>query len=454
MNDFALKASALLLLIPVAGFASPDASFDSRPSQPFLIGRPAIKTPAPGLNAPAQKRDARYWIVVRVADDAKERSKVADCGIALEAIAGDKLGGVGTAKSLKDLAKRGFGPDAVTAVPLDRLKAQEFPPEDAAFHDAERTETAIKAMAASRTDLASVFPIGRSLNGKDILALRINPTEVGTSTSAKPGIVFLGTHHAREHLSTEVPLLLAQYLLDNSAKPEIAQLLKTRDIYIIPMVNRDGVEIDIEGGSYHMQRKNARQNPDGTVGVDLNRNYGFHWGEGGASPDPGEETYRGPAAFSEPETQAVRAFVEARPNLKILLSYHTFSELILYPWGHSYKPIPDGTALKAYQAMAQTMAGMTGYKPQQSSGLYIASGDTTDWAWGVHKIFSFTFELTPKSMWDGGFYPGAGAIQRTFQNNIRPALYLIGLADNPLRAAQNESTTTSPQSSQILTGGL
>ena len=81
------------------------------------------------------------------------------------------------------------------------------------------------------------------------------------------------------------------------------------------------------------------------------------------------------------------------------------------------------------------MAKMTGYTPEQSSDLYIATGDTCDWAWGEKGIFAFTFELTPKSMWDGGFYPGAGVVSRVFQANIRPALYLIDLSDDPLRAS-------------------
>ena len=132
----------------------------------------------------------------------------------------------------------------------------------------------------------------------------------------------------------------------------------------------------------------------------------------------------------------MKAFVEARTNLKILLSYHTFSELILYPWGGSNEQIADKKALEAFKAMAGEMAEMTGYKPQQSSDLYIATGDTCDWAWGARGIFAFTFELTPKSMWAGGFYPGANAVDTTVKNNIRPMLYLIDLSDDPLRATK------------------
>jgi len=80
--------------------------------------------------------------------------------------------------------------------------------------------------------------------------------------------------------------------------------------------------------------------------------------------------------------------------------------------------------------------------------MYVATGDTCDWAWGAKGIFAFTFELTPKSMWDGGFYPGAGVVQRVFQANIRPALYLIDLSDDPLRAVKGTSAFASTPASE------
>ncbi len=80
------------------------------------------------------------------------------------------------------------------------------------------------------------------------------------------------------------------------------------------------------------------------------------------------------------------------------------------------------------------MAQWNHYTPQQASDLYIASGDTTDWAYGKHGIFAFTFELSPSDMMDGGFYPGARILDRVFRDNLQPCLYLIDLADNPHRA--------------------
>jgi carboxypeptidase T len=148
----------------------------------------------------------------------------------------------------------------------------------------------------------------------------------------------------------------------------------------------------------------------------------------------------GTEPFSEPETQAIRNFVGSQENAKILLSFHTFSELILYPWGHTYEPITDAKDRSVFEKMAITMAKWNQYAPQSSSDLYIASGDTVDWAYGEHRIFAFTFELSPKSMWNGGFYPGAGIIDKVFQDNLQPCLYLMDMAGNPYQVLENEPT--------------
>ncbi|MBI4424811.1 MAG: zinc carboxypeptidase [Elusimicrobia bacterium] len=381
--------------------------------------------------------EQRVWVEL-LAATREARSAIAETGAAIEEVVGGRVGAVATRAELKLLEALQL---PLTALGLDRVLPRRFPDEDAEYHDYDEVQAGLRALAAAAPDLASLVELGASLEGRKITGIRLNASAKGTEPSAKPGIVFLGTHHAREHLSTEVALRIPQWLVANRAKPEVQALLAGRDVYFVPMVNPDGAEFDHSKGRYLMHRKNMRRNPNGTVGVDLNRNYSYKWGTGGASGSPGSDTYRGPNPFSEPETQAVRDFVSGLPNVRILLSYHTFSELILYPWGHTYDPIQDARALEAYRAMARKMAAMTGYAPQQSSELYIASGDTTDWAWGEKGIFSFTFELTPASMGQGGFYPGAKAIPATVERNIAPALYLIDLADDPYRAAASKPTS-------------
>jgi carboxypeptidase T len=234
--------------------------------------------------------------------------------------------------------------------------------------------------------------------------------------------------------------MFAEYLINNYAtNPQIKALMDKREIFIAPVVNVDGHIYDYKDGvSGRMWRKNRRLNNNGTYGVDLNRNYGFGWGTGGSSTDPRSDVYMGPSAFSEPESQAVKNFVSSQKRMTTLLSLHTFSELVLYPWGHSDDPIGarQGNAadLPVFKKMATDMASWNHYTPMQSSELYIASGDTTDWAYGELGLFAFTFELSPKSMWDGGFYPNpATSIDPTFAANLKPFLYLLEYTDNPRR---------------------
>jgi carboxypeptidase T len=374
------------------------------------------------------------------AKDKYERTKIVNMGVSIEALASDSVYGM-VSDELLAKVKASDLELVETFTVKDPAKGLDFPREDARFHNYAEMTKALDDLAANNPKIMKKFSIGKTIQGRDIWAIQVNSSESvlksapGAAISAKPGIVFMGNHHAREHLSAEIPLMLLEHLAKNfGADRDITDLLDKRDVYVIPMVNPDGVEYDIQTGSYKWQRKNMRPNGTSKIGVDLNRNYGHMWNKGGSSSDPSSDIYHGPNAFSEPETQAIKAFVEARPNLKILLSFHTFSELILYPWGHKYDGIEKKQDKDAHIAMARKMAEWNKYTPQQSSELYIASGDTTDWSYGALGIFSFTFELSPKDLWQGGFYPGAGVIDRVFQDNLKPALYLIDLADDPYRA--------------------
>jgi hypothetical protein len=178
-----------------------------------------------------------------------------------------------------------------------------------------------------------------------------------------------------------------------------------------------------------MWRKNRRNNGNGSFGVDLNRNYGYKWGGSGSSGDTWSETYRGPAPFSEPETQAVRDFLQ-QTTPKALVTYHSYSQLVLYSWGYTYDPAPDATLLHSLAvAMADSIRTIHGksYSPQQASNLYLASGDTTDWLYGLFSVPAFTIELRPRSSRPGFELPES-EIQPTFQENLPAALYLIDWA--------------------------
>lgn len=393
---------------------------------------PAHADEAPAAHGfSAAAKENVLWLKIR-ATDRNERSVIADTGVSIEAFRDDYVIALGSPEQRDRLAAEG---KMLSSFAIDE-RTWDFPSEDARFHNYDRMLAGLRALAQANPDIATLDSIGQSVERREIWRLRI--TKDPATGDSKPGVAYLGGHHAREHLSVEIPILFAKRLIEGyrAGEPAIVRLIESRDIHIVPMVNPDGAEFDIATGRYQMWRKNRAPVPGGKFGVDLNRNYGYRWGTGGSSSNPGDDTYKGPAAFSEPETQAIKAFVDRQSNLTILLSTHTFSELILYPWGSTYDPVTPERDKRTFQTMAQKMATWNGYKPQQASELYIASGDTCDWAYGQHKIFAFTFELDPKSMWSGGFYPGQAVIEPVFRKNLPALLYLADLADNPYRAIE------------------
>jgi carboxypeptidase T len=297
----------------------------------------------------------------------------------------------------------------------------------AAYHSAETLEQDLRQLAESQPEIAELREIGRSLEDRPIWALRI-----GEQRASEHKLLFMGCHHAREWVSVEVPYLLAEHLVNNADQPPVRQWLQRGEIWVAPMVNPDGHEFS-RSPETRLWRKNRRTNFDGSIGVDPNRNYGYMWGTlniNTSSHVPSDETYVGPRAFSEPETRAVRNLV-ARELFRGVITYHSFSQLILYPWGYTSQPIPDASDLstmtKLAKRMQQLIRGVHGitYTPQQSSQLYLTAGDTTDWTYGEYGIPSFTIELRPDSVQHGGFILPPGQIEPTFEENLPAAMEFI-----------------------------
>jgi carboxypeptidase T len=293
------------------------------------------------------------------------------------------------------------------------------------YHSAATLEQDLRELEASFPDIAQLVQIGSSVENRPIWALRI-----GRRTGQATKVAFMGCHHAREWLSVEVPYRLADHLLTHSEDSEIAPLLAQCEIWVAPMVNPDGHEYSRT--TNRLWRKNRRRNHDGSVGVDPNRNYGYMWGTldiDTSSHVPSDETYVGPRAFSEPETRAVRDLI-GRELFQGVITYHSYSQLILYPWGYTDDPLPDPDR-DEMAGLAATMSAniksvhQKNYVAQQASELYPTAGDTTDWTYGVYGIPSFTIELRPRSALEGGFVLPASQIQPTFEENKPAALTFV-----------------------------
>ncbi len=302
---------------------------------------------------------------------------------------------------------------------------------DKGYHTYDTMLAELKGLVANSGGIAELVDLGptyETLKGKADRKLWGVHIHKGDA-SAKPGVVFLGNHHAREIVTPEICLNIAKMLVEGYGKDaEATAAVDNRDIWIVPMVNPDGHARAAKGEDW---RKNT--DPESKLisafwgaygpGVDLNRNYTFHWGEGGASTSPDDPTFRGKGAGSEPEVQAVMKLVSSR-KFAYLMTYHSFSNLILWPWGWSDEPPPD----KRLPAVGMKLGKLSGYKPQQSKDLYRTSGDTTDWAFGTHGILSYTSEI---GSYGDGFDPPFSRFGAFWKENEPGARYLLKTADDP-----------------------
>lgn len=267
-------------------------------------------------------------------------------------------------------------------------------------------------------------PVGtyQTIQGRPIYWVRIsnNPT---VDQPLKPQMLTTSVHHAREPGSLSANIFYLWYLLENYATdPHIKAIIDNTELYFIPCLNPDGyirnITTDPFGGG--LWRKNMRDNLDGSFGVDLNRNYGLTWGfdDFGSSPVTTSQTYRGTAAFSEPETQAMKWFAENH-NFRLNLNYHTYNNALIYPWGHVYSLLTeDSTIFSSYGAFI-TAENNYRYGTCDQTLSYVSNGGSDDWMYGdtvaKDKIFAFTPEVGADEF---GFYTPASNIEQDCKNNL------------------------------------
>jgi len=303
------------------------------------------------------------------------------------------------------------------------------------YHTYAEMNALLDSLALANPSRARIDTIGMSLLGRPIRAIEISDN-AGVD-EGEPEVLIMGAHHSREIMSVEVPLLFAKYLLANyGTDPVVTGLVDTRAVWIVPMVNVDGhvyVEQNHDGSSVNWWNKNRRPNGDGSYGVDPNRNYGYNWGydDEGSSPDTESWQYRGTGPFSERETQAVRNLCRGR-HFIISLSYHSYGEQILFPWG--YEPIntPDNDL---FFAIGDSLKQGNGYEVGNSASgaIYLTNGDSDDWLYGdtqtKNKVFGFTIELN--SYEEGEYSPPENLIQPTFEKMLDLNLAALRVAADP-----------------------
>lgn len=304
----------------------------------------------------------------------------------------------------------------------------------------------VDSLAASNARV-SVDTVGRSYEGRPILAVKVGARG---DAPARPNVLFVATHHAREWAAAEMALRLIQRLA-TATDARVDSLLAARDIWIVPVVNPDGYEYTFT--TDRLWRKNRRPMAGGEIGVDLNRNHSTSWGLDniGSSPNASSEIYRGPAPASEPEVSALQAWHALHPPV-ISVTYHTYAGLLLFPPGARYGVL--GADIDAYRVLGGTNtapaaldhlpgSARTFYAAGTAWMLYPTNGEYTDWASATFGTISINPELTsgygPTGYYGFEFPDNESLLQQLFTDNLPFALDAIEMAGNP-RAYRSPTT--------------
>ena len=318
-------------------------------------------------------------------------------------------------------------------------------------------ENGIKAeyeqAAADNPSIAKIVTIGKTVNGQDIIAMKLSKNARKDKDGKKPSVLYASAQHAREWITPEMNRRLMHHMIDNYASdPKIKSLVDKNELWFVPVSNPDGYDFTFEPDQ-RMWRKNlADNNNDGEItpgdGVDPNRNYQTKWGydNEGSSPNTGSETYRGPSAGSEPETKAMNSLNE-RVGFEFLVNYHSAAELLLYGTGWQVStPTPDDVI---YEAMAgdDENPAVPDYDPDISAELYTTNGDFDTHFTEAYGTLGFTPEMStceaasdsvPDDEWEAadcqsGFHfpDDEGLVQAEFEKNIPFALSVAESADDP-----------------------
>ncbi len=314
-------------------------------------------------------------------------------------------------------------------------------PRDAAWFTAYKDPNAIYAkllqMATDRPQIATLLDVGTTLEGRHIWGLKITGPGAG-----KPGVLFNGAQHAREWVSPMVNMWIADRLVyEYGDNIQLTALVNSLEFFIVPVVNPDGYAFT--WSSNRLWRKN--RHVFGTcIGVDNNRNWGAGWGGEGAGTSPCDETYRGPSAFSELETQALRDLFIANPSIASTIDFHSYSQLIMSPYAYTSALPPDHDIfMELNQGMHDALQAVHGvsytYGPIYTT-IYPASGGTVDWCYIDQGIFSFTIELRPSGAGGGGFELPASEIIPTCEENFAAAMHLASWSTSPVKITFPQGT--------------
>jgi hypothetical protein len=323
--------------------------------------------------------------------------------------------------------------DAFDAVKAGSVGAQTIPGFPC-YETVEETFAAAAGLAAAKPQFATWLDIGDSwtktqgAGGYDLKVLKLTNSAVA---GTKPKLFVNAAIHAREYTTAPLVLAFARHLLDgHGVDADATWILDHHEVHLLLQTNPDGRK-KAEAGLSWRKNTNSDYCTGNATGADLNRNFSFSWngtGGSGSSGNPCSETYRGPMPASEPEVQAIEGYLrsifpdrrgpgknDAAPadTAGLHLDIHSYSELVLWPWGDTATPAPNGTAL---QTLGRRFAWFNGYTPMQSVGLYPTDGTSDGPSYGELGVPAYTFELGTS------FFQSCSSYDSTIKPNNLPAL--------------------------------
>jgi len=331
------------------------------------------------------------------------------------------------------------------------------------YRTVEETFASARKMVADFPRFASWVDIGDSWDktngngGYDLMVLKLSNSAI---SGTKPKIFHMTSVHAREYTPAELNTRFAEYLLSNyGVDADATWLLDHHEFHLLLQANPDGRKIAESGELWRKNvNRNSCQSRPNNRGIDLNRNFPFQWGCcGGSSADQCSETYRGGFGNSEVETQAIIDYLNsiydyrrpsdpnspASPDTPgVFIDTHSYSELVLWPWGHTTSQTGNGAALTAF---GRKLAAFNGYRPSQVPGLYIVDGGTMDFSYGDLGLASMSFELGTAFFQDCPTFEN-----QILPDNLQALLYAAKIARAPYRqAAAPDSLNISLSSNSV-----
>jgi murein tripeptide amidase MpaA len=300
------------------------------------------------------------------------------------------------------------------------------------------------SVARENPQIVKLEVFGTTRQDRELIALKLTQSAGKVPDGSRPSVLYMSVQHAREWIGIEVNRRFLHYIIDGwrANDPEIRSLLGSTELWFVIAANPDGYQYTFD--HERLWRKNLRDNNgDGQItvgdGVDPNRNFAEHWGydNEGSSPDPADETYRGPSAASEPETRAFQGLIN-RIKPRFLSNIHSYGQWLLYPQGWQVGTLDADYPLYVATGGTDADSAIPGFNVGQSADtLYVTNGETTDFADTSAGTIGFTPELSEGAPGAGFVFPDDEAlIQAEFERNLP---FHLGLAKSAAHPAKPKS---------------